>query len=366
MEHRRERITSSIGFFNFARGCGIFFVIAYHSLIHFYPLTYQERIFGNFLPNLGAGLMVMFFMISGYGFYPQKNKKCIRTQAKLLLKPYFITVCMVLLAKLGLAIVERRSFWQFGGQYIFSYLLAVNEGWEGTILGLKVDNVAMFWFFWSLFGAWIIYNCISRLKNESVKRVLVVCCVCLGWALTLVSKVWIYMIPDMLIVVGFLFIGHWMRESSWLEKTKLPAWEYFLLLFPAFITLAFGGIDMYSFTWILGPLDLLGSVCLGLLLCRFFTWFAAFEIENRATETVSYMGFHTLWILCIHAFEEKVFPWYRLEFMFSGKKYLAVMVCFVLRCLVIWIGLRLIEFTGRIMKRNRKKKKRNRPQIVIE
>lgn len=364
MLQRRERDTNSIGFFNVARGCGICFVVACHSLIYFYPITYREGLFGNLLPNLGAGLMAMFFIISGYGFYPQKPKKCIRTQSKLLLRPYLITVCLILLAKLGLAILERRSFWKFGGQYIFSYLFAVNEGWEGTILGLEVDNVAMFWFFWALWGGWIVYNFIARLQSQNVRRILVLGCVLLGWSLTLISQVWVYVIPNMLVVVGFLFIGHRLRETAWLEKPNLTVPEYVVLLVPSLITLAFGGVDMYSFTWLLGPIDILGSACLGVLFCRLFAWLSTFPIENKMTEALGYIGFHTLWIFCIHAFEEKVFPWYRLGNLFSERKYIAVILCFLLRCVVIWIGLKLIEFVSRKWKRI--KRRGNRPRIVIE
>ena len=364
MLQRRERDPDSIGFFNLARGCGICIVIAGHSLIYYYPIAYHEGIFGNLFTNIGAGFMAMFFIISGYGFYPQKPKKCIRTQSKLLLKPYVITVCLILLAKLGLALLRWRSFWEFGGQYIFSYLLAVNEGWEGTILGLEVNHVAMFWFFWSLWGGWILYNFIARLRSKRLRITLAAACVVLGWSLTLISRVWVYVIPNMLVVVGFLAIGHWMRETGWLMKPRLTALEYTVLLIPALITLAFGWIDMYSYTWRLGLVDILGSACLGILFCRFFAWVSTFRIENKITEALNAIGFHTLWIFCIHAFEEKVFPWYRLGILFSERKYIAVILCVLLRCVVIWIGIKLIEWVKRMWKQIKRKGKRSR--IAIE
>ena len=355
MNDKKKRDTNSIGFFNIARGVGIIFVIIYHSFIYYYPIKYSGNLFGNFWANIGAGLMVMFFIISGYSFFPKSMKKCVRIQAKLLLQPYYITVVFVLLAKLGLAVIEQRSFWQNGGQYIFSYLLAVNEGWEGTILGLKVDNVAMFWFFWSLFGGWIIFNAISRLKTEKKRATVVTGCVALGYLLTLVKKVWIYVFPNMLIVVGFLFIGYLMRKHKWFEKRNLTKKEMVLLLIPSFITLAFGGCDMYSFTWHLGVVDIIGSTCLGILFCRFFSNLSRMNIQNGLTEFLENVGFKTLQILCVHAFVEKVFPLYRLGQIFAGKKYFAVVVCFAIESISIFIGIRLIDFVSKVIRRNRKK-----------
>lgn len=350
--------TGTIGFFNFARGCGLFYVVVCHTLLYFYTIT--SRLFFN----LGAGLMAMFFIISGYGFWIKNTKKCLRVQCKLLLKPYFITVCLILLAKFGLSITKHRSFWQFGGQYIFSYLLAVNEGWEGTILGLEVDHISLFWFFWALFGGWIIYNTISHIKKEKIHTCLVICCVLMGWILTRISEVWVYTLPNMLIIVGFLFIGHQMREHQWLEKEKLTALEYLLLFVPAFITLAFGQCDMFSFTWSLGPLDILGSACLGILYCRFFAKLSLLKRKSKIMDFMQYIGSNTLRLLCIHAFEEKVVPWYRLGYLFPGKTYFAAIICFVLRGAVILISLKLIEFINKVIKR--KRWRRSRLPIAVE
>ncbi len=350
--------TNTIGFFNFARGCGVLYVLICHSVFYFYTVTWRSVF------NLGAGLMAMFLIISGYGFHTKKMKKCIKIQIKLLIRPYFITACLVLLAKFGLAVIEQRSFWQFGGQYIFSYLLALNQGWKGTIMGLEVDHISMFWFFWALFGGWIIYNAISRLTRGKIQFCLIIGCVFAGWILTLISKVWAYSIPNMLIAPGFLYIGNQMRKHKWLEKANISFGESFILAIPSLITFAFGLCDMYSFTWRLGPLDILGAACLGILFCRFFAWISSFEVENKLTKCFQYIGSNTIGILCIHGFEEKVFPWYRFEYLFPGNTYFAVILCFLLRCIVIFAGLRLIGVVNKTLKKI--KKKENHSKMIIK
>src|SRR5699024_2499662 len=136
---------------------------------------------------------------------------------------------------------------------------------------------------------------------------------------------------NMLIAPGFLYIGNQMRKHKWLEKANISFGESFILAIPSLITFAFGLCDMYSFTWRLGPLDILGAACLGILFCRFFAWISSFEVENKLTKCFQYIGSNTIGILCIHGFEEKVFPWYRFEYLFPGNTYFAVILCFLLR-----------------------------------
>ena len=231
-------------------------------------------------------------------------------------------------------------------------------------MGLEVDNVAMFWFFWSLFGGWIIYNKIASVRRAKIRYLSVAVCVVLGWLLTCVSNVWFYCIPNMLIAVGYLFIGHQMREFAFLERDKYPVCIFVGAIILAVVTLFFGSVHMYQNEWKLGPIDILGTGCIGILYIIFFTWMRRHLNENFMVRVVNNIGFNTLWILCIHAFEEKVFPWYRLRYLFMEKEIFAVSVCFILRCMVIFAGLKFLEFSRKMIKR--RKRRIRSSQIIIE
>lgn len=370
MEIERERSASSdaIGYFNFAKGVGIIGVLLGHSIMLLYPLAFTDKPFGNMSSILGGGFMAMFFMISGYGFHSRRMKKCVKTQVKLLLIPYWITVVCVIGAKLVLAFLHQRSFWQYGGQYIFSYLFAVNRGvdggYSGTILGLKVDNVAMLWFFWALFGGWIIYNAITKIKSSRLQYFLVVACICISIGMTYMSKIWPFVFPQMLQAVGFLCAGHVIREQRLLEQRLSPVW-YIGAGGLATVSIIWGGADMYTCVWKLGLLDYVGIASIGFLYMRFFAWFA----EKRKWQTVynfiSNIGTHTQLILCIHAFDEKVIPWSRLEPFFEGRYWLGCIGYFVIRCAFVFCAYKVICFIETNFLRKRRRK-RARIQLNIE
>ncbi len=351
----------SIGFFNFARGIGIIYVLLGHSILLLYPLSFNDHLFGNFFSIFGGSCMALFFMISGYGFRRRKMWKCMKTQAKFLLKPYWITVGCVIGAKLVLALVRQRSFWEFGGQYIFSYLFAINRGvdggYKGRICGLAVDNVAMLWFFWALFGGWILCNAITRIKSRKRQYVLAALSVCIGIGMTYVSDIWPFVLPHMFQAAGFIFMGYMVWEHRLIER-QLPIWLYIAAGCAATVSFMWGGVDIYTCVWKLGLLDYLGITALGFLMMRFFVWMAGCRKRQAVYDFISGIGGKTLLILCIHAFDEKVLPWHRLGPLFEGYYWLGCIVAFIIRCVFIFTAYQVVHFINMnfIRKWRRKRK----------
>lgn len=335
----------SIGFFNFARGIGIIYVLLGHSISLLYTIPIRDKPFGNIFSISAAGCMTLFFLISGYGFRSRKMGKCIKRQAKLILIPYLITVSCIIGAKLVLAFIHQRSFWKFGGQYIFSYIFAINKGvnggYNGKILGLSVDHVAMLWFFWALFGGWIICNVITQLKSITAQYILIILCASVGVGITYISSVWPFVLPQMLQAAGFIFIGFMIREHHLLQH-KLPVWLYIAVAITIAISMVWGGVDMYAGVWKLGMLDYLGITALGFLYMLFFAWLGGKQKWNPSYNLISSIGEKTQIILCIHAFEEKVIPWHRLDSVFMGNRWIGCIVYFLLRCFFIFIAYQIV------------------------
>ena len=351
----------SIGFFNFARGIGIIYVLFGHSILLLYPMSFTDNPFGNCVSILGGGCMVLFFLISGYGFRRRRMGKCIKMQIKFLLKPYWITAGCIIGAKLVLAFLRQRSFWKFGGQYIFSYLFAINRGadggYRGTILGLHVDDVAMMWFFWAMFGGWVLCNAITGVKRKSLQCILVVLCACIGVSITYISDIWPFVLPQMLQAVGFIFLGYMIREGHLMERT-LPVWLYITAGATAGISIVWGGVDIYTGVWKLGFLDYLGIVAIGFIGMRFFVWLARKSRKLPAYDFISFIGGRTQIILCIHAFDEKVLPWGWLEPFFTGEYWLGCVVYFIIRCAFIFVAYQAVQFVNyKFFRKWRKKRK---------
>ena len=68
MRSELERYTN-LGYFNTARGLGMLLILFGHSLSPFFDAPDQTQvIFSGAGSLLGAGIMALFFMISGFGF----------------------------------------------------------------------------------------------------------------------------------------------------------------------------------------------------------------------------------------------------------------------------------------------------------
>ncbi|MGM9524912.1 MAG: acyltransferase family protein, partial [Peptococcaceae bacterium] len=263
-----QRRSDDLGYFNMARGLGMLAVVAGHSISPFLaPADSAPELFGRAGSVFGGGLMAMFFLISGFGFYRRSSRKCLLIQTKLLLFPYAIVAAAVLLTKLGLAIVERRSFWAHGGEYILTYLLGLNAEGGGRLWGFSVESVSIFWFVLALFGSWVIYNQIVQCRSRTVQWVLVGGCVVGGYLLTLISRIWPFCIPMALLAVGYLAVGALVRKHQLLER-KLPVWTYVLVCVPVLLSAAFGEVNIVACVWRLGLIDVASTFCLGFLLLR--------------------------------------------------------------------------------------------------
>lgn len=350
----------TIGFFDFARGVGILSVLISHSVSLFYAIAVTDSIGWNCYASLGAGVMAMFFLISGLGFQARGSRRCIRSQIRLYLPPYLITALCVIGAKAGLCILKWRPFKDYGAEFLFSYLLALNRGFQGTILGLPVNNVAMLWFLWALGGGWCIYNAICLVKDRRLRPALVSLCVLISFGMIHLSRVWPYALPQMLQAVGFLWMGHEIRERKLLDKV-LPVWIYPLCMIPVFITALWGGVDIFTCSWKLGIWDYLSVCIMGFFLLRFFAWFGELEVNGRVYDWVSGVGTQTLLILCIHAFDEKVLPWHKMQALFAERAGLGILICLLIRIVFVAgaFGLvsRVLAEYSRIRRRKHKKVK---------
>lgn len=325
---------NSMGYFNLLRGLGILSVIVGHTVEFVWPS--EEGAFSPFMgmmPVFGGGVMAMFFMISGFYFFKRKTRKCIKIQLQMILKPYYIATGLVLVTKVLLAILFKRSFFEHSGNLILTYLLAINCGGGGTLFGIPVDMVGIFWFLWALFGSWVIYNTIVQIKNIKIQRILTVSAVVLGYFLTTISTVWPFTIPMSLIGTGYIAIGELCRKYQLLER-EIPKKMYILLVIPILISMTWGYVNISICVWRLGLLDVLSTCCLGFLLLRIYPLIKTDNAISRKIETI---GFYSLWILCIHGYENIVVPWHWLWRIFPENKIVVWAVCLIGRAILIWI-----------------------------
>lgn len=338
-----------LGYFNLARGLGMALILLGHSMTPFSPADPAASGAGSVL---GGGIMAMFFLISGMGFYCRSPKKCFSIQCRLLLKPYLLTTAAILLTKLVLASVKQRPFAAHGGELVLTYLLGLNAEGGGQLWGVPIESVSIFWFILALWGGWLLYNGICRLHNKPLQILLVMGCVGGSYLLTLISSVWIFCLPMVLLSVGYLAAGDLIRTHQLLDR-KLPAWCWVILLTITGICACFGGANLVGCYWKLGLLDVAGSFCVGFLLLRLYRRFMEKAHDGLLIRMGETIGFHSFWIIFLHGYEKVIFPWYRLGEWMSGGA--AAVVCLAARCAVMYGLFRLLKICNRKCLRKRKK-----------
>ena len=147
-----------IGYYQLARGLGMLFIIAGHSITPYFDkqaaMTAQTW-FSGAGSVFGGGVMAMFFMISGAGLARNAGigmRGVLRAQWQYLIKPYTLSAAAILLCKILLAILRARPFSENGGELVLTFLLGLNAEGGGTFFGFPVDSVGVFWFLLALGG----------------------------------------------------------------------------------------------------------------------------------------------------------------------------------------------------------------------
>lgn len=358
---REPEAYTTVGYFNLAKGLGMVLILLGHSITPFYPRhLLQTGLFSGAGSVLGAGMIAMFFMISGFGFYSRSPRRCLRIQTKTLLKPYVFTAAAILLTKLLLSVVKNRPFGQNGGELVLTYLLGLNAEGGGLLGTIPIESVSILWFILALFGGWLLYNGIFRIKSEAWRIIWIVMCVLTGYFLTLFSRVWPFCLPMMLLSAGYLAAGYEIRQRNLLDR-KLHFRFWLVILAITIPCIAFGSVNIVACHWKLGILDVAGTFCVGFLLMKAYHVFMKLGVQGPVIRLLEAIGFHSVWVVFLHGYEKVIIPWYRLGTLLPNAPALAAAICFFARWAVIYGMFRFISRLPHLRRR-----KRTRTPIILE
>ena len=358
---REPEAYTTLGYFNLAKGLGMVLILLGHSITPFYPRPdFSGDLFSGAGSVLGGGIMAMFFMISGFGFYSRSPKRCLRIQTKTLLKPYLVTTGAILLTKLLLSLIKDRSFDENGGELVLTYLLGLNAEGGHDLGGIPIESISIFWFILSLYGSWLLYNGFFRIKSNLWRTICIIACVLSGYMLTLISRIWPYCLPMVLLSTGYLAAGFEIRQKKLLDR-KLPVWFWGIILVITISCAAFGGVNIVACHWRLGILDVAGSFSVGFLLMKAYHAFMRQGLQSPLTRLLEAVGLHSVWIVFLHGYEKVIIPWYRLRALFPSVPALSAATCFLGRCAVIYVMFRLLSRINRLGRR-----KKTRSPIILD
>ncbi|MBR3973461.1 MAG: hypothetical protein IKJ99_05885 [Oscillospiraceae bacterium] len=333
-----QRKKDGLGYFNLLRGLGLLFIILGHSIAPFLTVQIPDTsgtLFQGAGRIFGSSVLALFFMISGLGFYRRSLKKCLFIQAKLLLKPYALTALSLIICKMVLAALKGNSVLNQFLSLFLTFLLGMNASQGGSLFGIHITTISILWFIVALFGSWVIYNFILHLPEQKMRYQCILGCMTLSWILSLISKVWPFTLPMVLMAVGYIAAGHEIRVRNLIHK-QLSISTWCIVIFLSIICLMFGYVDMAACVWKLGPIDMIGTICIAFLMLRLYCRIMDLGIHGKVIAHLEHLGINSIRILCIHAFEHAIIPWRKLSLLFPNAPVLCTILCLLGKAALIW------------------------------
>lgn len=271
--------------FDIMKGIGILLVITCHFFGWNHP--FMSRFIRSFH-------MPLFFLVAGYFSKPYDGWQA---------------------AKVAVGKFFNRLYWPlfFTQLAIIGWLVAMvyakNWGWNGVVrqslclLWVDVNGpttpwgklgFGVTWFLMALFVAkTILLLFVSRLKNWAIPVSLFMAIGALVLHRFFPYSIWCISLG--LMALPFVTIGWWFKNHEiplWLKISAVVAWV---------LAVVFSELDMYSFTWKIYPLDVLGAC--GGTYCIFLLSKMLKNHLRILPKVLAYLGVVSLAIMCVHHFE---------------------------------------------------------------
>lgn len=149
-----------IAWIDIARGIAIIAVIAGHSLGNYWP-----NYLGNFL---FAFHMPIFFVLSGYLYHEQSQKKLTEKNFFNLLVPYIATILVAFVLLVFYRIIPNSIIAPSKGSSIKAFVISAIYGVGGEVVipntDVRINAIGAIWFLLAMFIANQIFNAIMKLK----------------------------------------------------------------------------------------------------------------------------------------------------------------------------------------------------------
>lgn len=351
------------GMFDLIKGYGMITII----LVHVYSVFPTDLIPGT-NPSIPvkiafisvwtlcfkSALMPLFFMISGFGFSATSMRKCIKKQAKTLLKPYFLTGIFVMLVHFCAHYAAFRYLpgsIEATARIVLSHLLGISQ--STSIFGIGLHNIGSVWFILALFFSWIFYNAITQYVKERYRSIAVLAVVCIGYVVGNSLTV-PFCLTQGCIGVGYIHVGQLIRKHDLLFR-KLPISAWCGIILPSLASFVFGEVNMAHSLWKLGLIDIAGAGCMAFLLARVNVLLN--DYDNPVVNTLRKIGRYSLWIMCVHTIDGQGLLWYLYVEKFSQHPWATFGAMLVIRFCLIFVVCKVVSLCNKKMIKHRRRLK---------
>ncbi len=295
----------------------------------------------------------LFFIISGYFFNDQISfGKLLNKKARTLLCPYYLT-CFTIIS----AVVIRSLIRHKGGtvnkvkDLLYATLYAAGDKYTEPFY---IASIGAIWFLWAMFWAECMLYFVLKVKPEI--RFLVIAAV---FAAGYYSRQ-LFWFP-LSIQAGcsallFVYIGYLVRKMEGPYKNSGNEVKYMISFGAAIIWICFMR-DFVSF-WLVhcdigrGMIDVFGSLCGCLCVIHIAGYI---DRIKYVSDFLAFLGKYSIFMLCAHIFELKVFRWGKIKDYLSAKGFeglsqlLLVITIKLLWCIIITYIFSRSDFICKLM-----------------
>lgn len=361
MKEKKKEIVLYPGMFDYLKGIAMISIVVTHVMV-----LYKKEMFGYrgdifslnavlvalwSILTMGKSLIVLYLIISGFGFNVKK-KGCLKKQAKQLLKPFAITAIVTTILHL---VVHYACF-----RYLPGSIDATINVFAGYVLGASktliigdrvICSIGSVWFLIMLFISWNILNYIYLKIPEKYVGMIVVIIASVGVVLGNYNFMFPYAIIPAMVAVGWLYIGYLIKKKNWLT-VKIPVWGWFLIVIIAMITQIWGEVSVSDGYWKNSFFDIVGVACIAFLYMRVALRLNQYHLPFQ--NQIGLIGRYSIWIMCIHTVETQGLPWYLMVEKFGADSYGGFFIILLIKAVIIYCGYRVVLTIN-----NRKIKKRS-------
>lgn len=281
--------------------------------------------------------MPLFFILSGMLLKVDVPlRSFIKQKSKRLLIPYYATGGIICILLVFADIF--RNLWDKILPDIWAMLNAIIYG-SCFRVSDTIDGVGALWFLWALFWACIIVKVLIPYSRSAVY-------ICILSIFSYISTHYFCLplsIQPGICASIFVYLGVRLQGINW--KKELNAKRAFgaLIIFVVEVILDIH-LDMGQNIYNYGMISVLGAICI----CYLVIYISNLVRNKYLKKYFLIMGQYSLYILCIHQIEMRVFPWsivlHLLEVCSVGRWFnlivISVRIVGFYVCAMIWIKLR--------------------------
>lgn len=305
----KRKVKIGMGTFDLMTGLAVILVVVGHMRDRFAPeqIPLLTPLF-VLLWAFGAGLMPMFFIVSGLTFKEKSCGKILQKSFSEMVVPYLwsIPLVIVLLPLLHYpAIYPRVDILKRLAQRLGGLLLGLPA--SKTILGYELLPNGVLWFFLTLFISQNLLNLIVKIKKPAVQILAALVCAISGYVLRELGFIY-FCIPHGMMAAGFCYAGYAIKKRKLLERWMHSPWAYIVLIPLYCVQYFFGGFNMASGEYAL--VSYFSAGCGGILLLLLALWCS--RLEWSGLDGIRKLGMQSFWLIYTHGIEHMVIPWYEL------------------------------------------------------